>query len=196
MFIEDKLICKNIHGTYQKGDIVFISGESGKGKSTLVKNLLKFRQCDSIYLNGFNINEYTNHSIREKVEFISQTTPIFKGTLRDNILFGIKHTNDLEKLILENSLISSLFNNKTLDSEINEGASNLSGGEKQKIAIMRAICKKSEVLILDEFTSNIDKNSTDDIMKMIKDISTDKIIFIISHDDMANSYANKKLILE
>lgn len=86
--------------------------------------------------------------------------------------------------------------NKTMDSMIDENGGNLSGGEKQKIVISRLLLDESDVLILDEITSNIDRESSFEIMKEIEKLSKDKIIFITSHDDFVKDYVNTDLVLK
>ena len=195
MKIGDTVIAENIYGEYQRGDIVFIKGLSGKGKSTLVKNLVKFRKVDTIYLNDADIQKYRNKSLRQKVEYLSQSVPIFKGTLRDNLFFDIECTQELETYVQNSPVMKTIFAVKTLDSEILENAANLSGGEKQKIALVRALCKNPQVLILDEFTSNVDRETTKKLWDLIYGLRKDKIIFIITHEEIEIRDSEKVLVL-
>ncbi|QSX04749.1 ABC transporter ATP-binding protein [Sedimentibacter sp. zth1] len=189
--IKGKKLSKDIKEHFEKGNVVWIKGKSGSGKSTLLKLLPKFREASTIYINGENINSITNASLRSKLDYLSQNVPIIKGTLRDNLFFNKEYSKEIENQLINEPIIASILKDKSLDDKILEGGSNLSGGEKQKIAIARALYDNVDVLILDEVTSNIDKKSSDEIFKQIMLAKNDKIIFIISHDDLPKSYATK-----
>ncbi len=190
LMIEDRVLSKNINGSYKKGSIVWIKGSSGAGKSTLLKLIPKFRESDKIKINEINIAKITNKSIRSSVEYLSQSVPIIKGTLRDNLFLGKNYSLEIENDLLKDPILHTILENKNMDTVILEGGSNLSGGEKQKIAIARALYNHSDVLILDEITSNIDKESANDIFDRIIADSNDKITFIITHDDLSEKYYN------
>ncbi len=98
---------------------------------------------------------------------------------------------------LENDpVLSEILEGKSFDSLIEEGGANLSGGEKQKIAIARSLNSNAEVLILDEITSNIDRESAEEILDRLAQPDSNKIIFIISHNDLPKKYATKELWLK
>lgn len=189
--IKDKDIKINLHEDFKKGDIVWVRGKSGCGKSTLMKYLVKFRLCNSVYINNNDIKDIKNSSLRSKIEYLSQDVPIIKGTLRDNLFFNKTYSSVLEKKLCNEEILNTLVGNKGIEMEINEKGSNLSGGEKQRIAISRILYEEVDVLVLDEVTSNIDKNSAIEILDRVMKDSDDKIIFIISHDDLPEKYANK-----
>ena len=189
--IKGKHLASNIKGNYKKGDIVWIKGESGTGKSTLAKLFPKFRTTDSIYINGVDIRDIKNKSLRTKVDYLSQNVPIIKGTLRENLFFNKSCDSDLEEMLKNEPILQSILRTKSMDTLIEEGGANLSGGEKQKIAIARSLYDESDLLILDEVTSNIDKESSEDIMNRILKSSQDRIVFIISHDSLPEKYASE-----
>lgn len=193
--IRDKELIKNIKGDFKKGDIVWVKGDSGTGKSTLMKLLPKFRVTEGVYINGIDIRKYSNFSIRSKIDYLSQNVPIIKGTLRENLFFNREIDGVIEEKLIKEPILRSTLKSKSLDDMIEESGSNLSGGEKQKIAIARILYGNGEVLILDEITSNIDKESSIEIMDRLVSTREDKIIFIISHDDLPKDYANKELVL-
>ena len=193
--IKDKVLARDIHGSFQYGDVVWIKGESGKGKSTLVKMLLKFRECDGIFINDISLSDITNASLRSRMNYLSQNVPIVKGTLRENLFFNIKWDKEREEKLKQEPILQSIFSNKDMDSLIDENGTNLSGGEKQRIALARALYDDVDVIILDEVTSNIDKESAEIILERIMSGKEQKIIFIISHDTMPELYANKILHL-
>lgn len=193
--IKEKVLARDIHGSFQYGDVVWIKGESGKGKSTLVKMLLKFRECDGIFINDISLNDVTNTSLRSRMNYLSQNVPIVKGTLRDNLFFNIRWDSEREEKLKQEPILQSIFSNKDMDSLIDENGTNLSGGEKQRIALARALYDDVDVIILDEVTSNIDKESAEIILKRIMSGNEQKIIFIISHDTMPELYASQILQL-
>lgn len=196
LLIKDRVLQSNINETFEKGDIVSINGDSGSGKSTLMKLLPKFRTTNSVFINGIDIKDIKNESLRNNLAYMSQEVPIITGTLKDNLTLGnIASEEDINKL-KELPLLQSIFANKSMETIIDENGTNLSGGEKQKIALARAIFSKVDMFILDEITSNIDKETADEIYKSITSINTDKIILIISHDKMHFPYCNKFINLK
>lgn len=193
--VKDKLLAENIYGSYKKGDVVWIRGDSGTGKSTLLKLLPRFRTENTVFINENDICCYTNKSLRKHIGYLSQDVPIIKGTLRDNLFLNKKYETELEKKFLSDNILQPILKTKTMDTVINERGSNLSGGEKQKIALLRAIYDNVDVLILDEITSNIDKESSKDIYNKILENSSERITFIVSHDDIPKAISNKELVL-
>lgn len=194
--IGDRVLQSNINDTIRKGDIVSINGDSGSGKSTLMKLLPKFRTTESIFINGFDIKDIQNESLRNNLVYMSQEVPIITGTLRDNLTLGnVVSEQNLNKL-KELPLLQSIFANKSMETIIAESGTNLSGGEKQKIALARALFSGADMFILDEVTSNIDKKTADEIYKSMTSINKDKIVLIISHDKMHIPYCNKSIDLQ
>ena len=178
-------------GILRKGEIGQICGKSGTGKSTLAKALVKFRDIKGIKLNHMDIRELSALTIRKKTEYVSQNIPIVSGTLRDNLFLGKKESSVSSGNM---EILKMLFVNKTLDSEILENGANLSGGEKQKIAIVRALINKPELLILDEVCSNIDQQSAEEIYSLLNQEKESRITILITHDTLPDFLDVKKLI--
>lgn len=193
--IGDRILESNINEIFTKGDIVSVNGESGTGKSTLMKLLPKFRTSDTVYINGIDIRNIENKSLRDNLVYMSQEVPIITGTLRDNLTLGNTVKEEEINQLKELPILHSILSNKSMETIIEENGTNLSGGEKQKIALARSIFSKADMFILDEITSNIDKVTADEIYKSITAINKDKIIFIISHDKMHLPYCNKSIDL-
>lgn len=189
--IGDKMIVMNIHDTYHKGDVVFIEGESGSGKSSLMKLLLKFRTSEGIHINEKVIGDWNSTELRDRIDYISQNTSFMKGTLRDNIFLEHDWAEELERSLENEPLLQSVLEHKTLDDIIHDRASNLSGGEKQKIQIVRMLLNKRDAIILDEIHSNLDIESSELVYERIMMEKDQRITFIISHDDIPRKYANK-----
>ena len=188
----DKLLIKNGHFDVKRGDIVMIQGESGSGKTTILKGLVKLLHIDGISLNGKELSEYDNNSVRAKIAFFSQNVPIITGTIKENIMLG-QNEKKLDINKLKNKLFMKKFfdEKEGLDHIILENGSNLSGGDKQKIALARLYLEQPDVIILDEITSSIDKESSDVIFEDIINSFKESIIFVIAHDDTVKKYCNR-----
>lgn len=188
----DKLLIKNGHFDVKRGDIVMIQGESGSGKTTIMKGLVKLLHIDGISLNGKELSEYDNNSVRAKIAFFSQNVPIITGTIKENIMLG-QNEKKLDINKLKNKLFMKKFfdEKEGLDHIILENGSNLSGGDKQKIALARLYLEQPDVIILDEITSSIDKESSDVIFEDIINSFKESIIFVIAHDDTVKKYCNR-----
>lgn len=189
--IKNKLLQRNVYLNLKKGDIVWIKGDSGKGKSTLVKALLKFREHDGIEVDGVQIGSISNNSLRNRIEYVSQNSPIIKGTLKDNLFLNTQYSSSLDIEMSKDPLLSTIIDNDSLNKNIFENGSNLSGGEKQKVALLRALSKNTDVLILDEVTSSIDSKCATEIFDRVYQKRSDLITIVISHDDFVYKYVDK-----
>lgn len=183
--IYDKNLLNNVHMSFKKGDIVGIKGESGTGKSTLVKLIPKFRSVEGIYINDIPIEKIKNIEYLKNISYYSQNTPIISDTIYNNLNFGRK---PVQKSVYENLKFLSKFNN--LDEMIIENGANLSGGDKQRIALSRYFVENAKIVILDEPTSSLDKDTETEIMTAVLENNKDKIIFIISHNNDIMNYCN------
>lgn len=174
-----------------EGDRVAVVGENGSGKSTLINIFLRFYdlQEGSVTLNGKAISDYELFSYRDLFSVIMQNPYLFRGTVRDNLtLFG---KNELSQEILDNNLLNFVEHlSDGYDTDVGSDASHISGGEKQKIALMRALASKSKILILDEPTAAYDKQSEEEFMKVLSGCDK-KIIILITHEPKLLEFANK-----
>lgn len=194
--ISNKTFDIDLKDDFSKGDIVWVNGKSGSGKSSLLKLIVRFRDENSIYINKTDIREYDIDQLRDKIEYISQNIAIVNASLRENLFLDQKYSTEKEEKMKKDVLLNSILKNKTFDSIITANASNLSSGEKQKIALVRALYKNTDILILDEITSGIDIETSKLIYDRIKEISRDKIIFIVSHQALDENLYNKKIEIE
>lgn len=188
-----KTIPFSAHGVLKNGDIAQICGPSGCGKSTFAKALLKFRVVEGLKINGIAIAEIDKRQLRSKIEYLSQNVPIFSGTLANNLFLNCDRTKETEYQFLHEPILQSIFATKTFESEILEGGANLSGGEKQKIALARALAGSADVLILDEVCSNIDRESAEEIYKCLHRERSNRITIIISHDELPEGLVNVRI---
>lgn len=185
----------------KKGDKVAIIGESGIGKSTFIKLIMRFFDVNSgdIKIDNINIKEVNTKSLRNTQRLVSQETFLFNESIKENIKIGNK--NATEEEIIEACKKASIHDfiltlPKGYDTKVGELGSNLSSGEKQRIGLARAFLKDSEVLILDEPTSNLDALNEGEILKSIKENCEDKTIILISHRKSTTAICDKVYKLE
>lgn len=185
----------------KKGDKVALIGESGIGKSTFIKLIMRFFDVNSgdIKIDNINIKEVNTKSLRNTQRLVSQETFLFNESIKENIKIGNK--NATEEEIIEACIKASIHDfiltlPKGYDTKVGELGSNLSSGEKQRIGLARAFLKDSEVLILDEPTSNLDALNEGEILKSIKENCEDKTIILISHRKSTTAICDKVYKLE
>lgn len=170
---------------FERGKLYTLSGHNGSGKSTLVDLISGIQQEfeGEIYFNSIPISQLNLQEIRRtQIAFVEQEPILFFDTIRENILFGLKPIDNLNEKIDElgyRDLIESFPNG--LDTKISEKSANISGGEKQKISIIRALIKNPNILIMDEPNSALDKTSQQHLCELLTRLKQDKIIILISH---------------
>jgi ATP-binding cassette subfamily C protein len=177
-----------LHGvdmTFPKGSFTAIVGESGCGKSTIAAILMGRNKgyTGSITVGGTPLSEISEASLMETFTYISHQSYLFKGTVRDNFLMARPNAGEdtLWHVLEQVNLADFLRSEKGLDTLLNEKASNLSGGQCQRLALARALLHDSPVYIFDEATSNIDVESENDIMAQIHKLAETKTVILISH---------------
>lgn len=181
---EERSVLKNINLEIPKGKITAIVGESGSGKSTIASILNgKLKNYEgSIKLGDYELKDIKTDDIKKNVTYIGFGSYIFKGSVRDNLLMaGDFSDEELWKAVEKADLKDFLTEREGLDTELLERGSNFSGGQKQRLALARALLHDSKVYIFDEATSNIDVESENSIMRVIYDMPEDKSILLISH---------------
>ena len=197
---EDKEILHNISMSFPKGSFTAIVGESGSGKSTIAGILTGHNRQyrGSVTIGGISLPEIKEASLMKNVTYVSHNSYLFKGTVRDNLLMGNPKASDEElwKALEQVKLADFLRNEKGLDTELTEKASNLSGGQCQRLAFARALLHDSPVYIFDEATSNIDVESENDIMKEIYRLAVEKTVILISHRLANVVHADNIYVLE
>lgn len=181
---------KDISFSVKKGQTIAFVGPSGSGKSTLIKLMVGLYNSNtgSINYNDKNIQEYNKDELRSRIGIVTQDTQLFSGTLYDNISFACLPEKNITKEDCFNALIEasgqSILDRSALgiDTKIGENGIKLSGGEKQRIAIARALIRNPEVLIFDEATSALDSITEEAISSTIKSLGDgDKITVLIAH---------------
>lgn len=187
-------ILSNLNLNVGKGDLVSIMGASGSGKSTLLRliNRLSERDSGAILLNGKDIKDYDPMELRRKVGMMFQVPVVFKGSVRDNLVFGMKLWGkdvDIQTLSKDAGISENL---------LNADAQHLSVGEKQRVCMARTLANQPEVLLLDEPTSALDAASAERIEKLLLRLKREKdltMLWVTHEKDQARRIGGTRLIL-
>jgi len=185
------------------GQTIAFVGPSGSGKTTLVKLLVGLytpQQGDILY-NGFSRSKIDLNDLRNKIGFVTQDTQLFSGTIRENLLFvNPNATDEMCIEVLKKAACQTLLAraDKGLDTIIGEAGVKVSGGEKQRLSIARALLRKPDILVFDEATSALDSLTEEEITKTIREISlnSDIITILIAHRLSTVMHADNIFVLE
>ena len=169
-----------------KGKITALVGLSGCGKSTIASLLMRFFDCDSghIYMEGQDYVSMTREQLRKNIIMVPQTVSLFSGTIRDNLCIAYSKATDEELWeVLDNVKLKEwvMSLSQGLDTYVGDAGDKLSGGQRQKIGIARALLSQAEYIILDEATSSVDIESEKEIWNCIEHLSLTRTLIIISH---------------
>lgn len=181
----DREILHSVDLTFQQGSFTALVGESGCGKSTLASILMGRNKgyTGSVSVGGVPLSSIQEESLLRNITYISHQSYLFKGTVRENLLMGKPGASDEElwAVLSRVNLAEFLKAEQGLDTRLLEKASNLSGGQCQRLALARALLHDSPVYIFDEATSNIDVESENDIMREIHELEKSKTVILVSH---------------
>lgn len=200
-YYENEKIIKNLSFDVKKGDKIAIIGETGAGKTTIVKLLMRFYDVDSgeIKIDGVNINEYDKNSLRSLIGMVLQDSWLFSDTIANNIRYGKLDATDEEvidvaKQVRADDFIRQLSNG--YETVLNEDSDNISHGQKQLLTIARTILADKEILILDEATSSVDTRTEKLIQEAMDKLMENKTSFIIAHRLSTIKNADKIIVIE
>lgn len=174
----------DISFTVRRGDTIAFVGPSGAGKTTLVKLLVGLypaKQGQILY-NGLSSDVIDLDHLRERIGFVTQDSQLFSGTIRENLLFVRPDATDVECLdVLQKAAAHSLLAraDNGLDTVIGEGGVKVSGGEKQRLSIARALLRKPHLLVFDEATSSLDSLTEEEISRTMRDVASDRGVMTI-----------------
>lgn len=178
-------VLRDINFTAKKGTTTAFIGSTGSGKSTLINLIPRLFEVTSgsILINGVNIKDVKVSDLRSHIGYVPQKGKLFKGTIMSNLTFAQKKKD--VKLIEKACNISEAMeivneNEKLFDREISEGGSNVSGGQKQRLSIARALAKDPDILIFDDAFSALDFKTDKKVRENLKSISKDKMIFVVA----------------
>lgn len=196
-----QLVLEDISLKIRPGEKVALIGASGSGKTTLVKLLLKYYlpEKGEIIIDGYNIQDISAASIRDRIGYVPQEIFLFSGTIRENIAFGHPGAS-LEEIIAaaKQAQAHEFINELPLRYEtlVGERGLNLSGGQRQRIGIARAMLKQPDLLILDEATSNLDSITEKAFQETIESIGQNLTVIIIAHRLSTIRRCDKIVVLE
>lgn len=185
----------------KKGETIGIIGGTGSGKSSLVNLIPRFYDATRgrVLINGIDVKEYPLHALRDKIGVVLQKAVLFKGTIRENLLWGNKNATEEDLLrALDISQAREFVEQKDgkLEAKINQGGKNLSGGQRQRLTIARALVKNPEILILDDSASALDFATDAKLRKAIKNMKDQLTVFIVSQRASSIMHADKILVLD
>ena len=181
------------------GQTVGIIGATGSGKSSLVNLIPGFYDCTAgqVRIDGRDVKEYDKSSLRERIGTVMQSVQLFKGSIRDNLLWGNPNADeDTLKEALERACALPFVLEKGLDFELEQGGKNLSGGQRQRLSIARALVKKPDILILDDSASALDFATEASLRRAIRTLPFSPTVFIVSQRASSLMHADLILVLD
>ena len=196
---ENKLILNNISFDIHANSLTAIVGKSGSGKSTIFRLLLRLYKLDkgNIYIDGINIYEYSNKIYSSNVSITTQKPFIFNMSIKENLsLIDSNHEHQVEacKRVGIHNFIMSLP--KGYNTILKEDAVDISGGQKQLIALARTLLSKSEILLFDEVTAYLDPNTAKHVMNVLKNLKKDHTVIMITHKPKLMKMADNILVID
>ena len=197
----DGEVLKNVNLEFEGGQMTSLVGHSGSGKSTILNLIPRFYDCGSgdISVDDQSIYDVTLHSLRKNISLVSQETTLFDDTIKNNIKYANLDASDEEiiraaKLSHCDEFINTLP--EKYETMIGEDGVRLSGGEKQRISIARAMLKKSSIILLDEATSSLDSETETKIQDALKILTKDKTTIVIAHRLSTILNSNKIYVID
>lgn len=201
-YVKEVEILRDVNLSIEKKKMTAIVGPTGSGKTTLAHLILRFYDCpaSSIFIDGIDIREFTLESLRSYMALVSQDTLLFNDTIKNNIIYGMdertadEQVMDVIKKARLYDFIKSLPGG--IDTYIGDRGIKLSGGEKQRVSIARALLKGAEILILDEATSSLDSRTERLIQEAINEAVKERTTIVIAHRLSTIKSADKIVVIE
>lgn len=200
-YLPEKNVIDDISCTFKKNSLTAIVGPSGGGKSTILKLIARFWDVNSgsIKIGGVSLNEINPDQWLKHISMVLQEVYLFHDTIRENIMFGNKNATEEDMIRASKLAGCHEFIEKLTEGYntiVGEGGSTLSGGEKQRISIARAILKNAPILLLDEPTSSLDSKNEVLVQKAISNLVKDKTVIMIAHRLKTIKNADKIIVLD
>jgi len=198
---EQKQALKNISFKIKAGERVGIIGQVGSGKSTLSNLLMEFYEAESgsVFIDGLDIRQIDPVDLRQNVSFVPQEVTLFSGTVRDNITLKSPHATDAEIVKAANfGVVNSLTDRHPLgmDLQVGERGRNISGGQRQSIALARAFITESPIVLLDEPTNAMDYNTEIKVINNLSESTRGKTSIIITHKPSILAIVDRLLVMD
>ena len=194
-------VIKNVSFTAKKGETIAFIGSTGSGKSTLINLIPRFYDVTegSIKIDGIDVRDFNIKALRKKIGFIRQKTLLFKGSIKSNIKFGKGEASHEE--VVHSSNVAQAYDfitkkEKNFDEPIGEGGSNVSGGQKQRLSIARALVRKPEIYIFDDSFSALDFKTDAILRAELKKETTHAIVLIVAQRIGSIMDADKIIVLD
>ena len=179
-----ELVLKDVNFTINKGEKIAIVGETGAGKSTVAKLILRFYLANDGNVEYFesDAEEVSQQWVRDNVAYVPQESFLFRGTIRDNLIYSDPENINLEEELSSIGVLSwfDRYENK-LDQEVGERGENISAGERQFIALLRAVLAKRQIIVFDEATANLDIESESSILEATDQLLSFQTSIVIAH---------------
>ena len=179
-----ELVLKNINFVINKGEKIAIVGETGAGKSTIAKLVLRFYLANEGKVEFFetDANEVSQQWVRDNVAYVPQESFLFRGTIRDNLIYADPKNINLEDELASIGVLSwfDRYENR-LDQEVGERGGNISAGERQFVALLRAVLAKRQIIVFDEATANLDIESESSILEATNQLLSFQTSIVIAH---------------
>ena len=196
-YSNDKKIFDNFNLNIKSKSKIAIVGPSGNGKSTLVKLIMGYFKIadECIFIDGQDINKHNLGSLRSQISYINQNTKLFNKTIYENIQYGNNMTMENINNLIKKYELEQIFKNipNCFESNVGVNGDSLSGGQKQLIQLLRCYNKNNKIIILDEPTSALDSTTKKAVINIIKDISKEATLIIITHDDTNLELTNETI---
>lgn len=192
---------RNLNLQVKRGETIGIIGGTGSGKSTLVNLIPRFYDATkgAVFIDGVDVMDYPKEQLRNKIGIVMQKAVLFKGTIRENLLWGNENATDEEiQQALETAQALEVVEKKDggLNAPITQGGKNLSGGQRQRLTIARALIRKPEILILDDSTSALDYATDAKLRKALQELKEMPTVFIVSQRTASIQHANRIVVLD
>ena len=196
----EECVIKNINFTAKPGETTAFIGSTGSGKSTLINLIPRLYDVTEgeITIDGINIKDVLLHDLRERIGFVPQKSMLFSGTIESNLKYGENHSINEEEIsiAIEVAQAKEFIKEKGLETEISQGGTNVSGGQKQRLSIARALAKKPEIFIFDDIFSALDYKTEMNLRNAMKKELSNRTILIVAQRINTIRNAEKIIVLD